>query len=525
MLANLMFVPPIVTIAFIEPASLRRATRARLVEAAALTLGIPLVAILLFGSPNQSPGSLPLLIYTLLPLLLWAAVRFGPAGLSVSVLAAAFLLIWNAIHGRGPFTSPDIADTVSSVQLLLGVLAVPLLCLAVVIQERVRAQSLQSAVLASLPDRVAIVDPNGVIIAVNDSWLSFARSGGVSSLESVRPDANYLDVCRRAAGESDEMAAKSLRGIEGVLNGSLPRFQLEYAWPTPPQVLWFRLSAEPLQRPEGGAVITHTDVTSVRVSQLEALRLRQELAHASRVMTVGELSGALAHEVNQPLTAIMANAQAALRMLSMAPPNLAEVRDVLDDIVAAGRRAGEVIHRVRGLMRPGAAQSQALDLNVVVEEVLDLVHSDLVGRGVMVTTQLASPPLQVRADRVQLQQVLLNLILNACDAMTATAADARRVTVVTMLVANGFARVSIADQGRGIPEEDLERVFEPFFTSKENRLGLGLSICRSIVAAHDGRLWATARPQGGALFHVDLPASNGPLPDVPVSSAIAGNGA
>ena len=200
MLANLMFVPPIVTIAFIDRASLRQATRARLVEAAALTLGIPLVALVLFGSPNQSPGSLPLLIYTLLPLLLWAAVRFGPAGLSVSVLAAGFLLAWNATHGRGPFTSPDIGDTVNSVQLLLGVLAVPLLSLAVVIQERVRAQSLQSAVLASLPDRVAIVDPNGVIIAVNDAWLSFARSGGVTSLESVRPGANYLDVCRRAAG-------------------------------------------------------------------------------------------------------------------------------------------------------------------------------------------------------------------------------------------------------------------------------------------------------------------------------------
>ena len=142
-------------------------------------------------------------------------------------------------------------------------------------------------------------------------------------------------------------------------------------------------------------MITHTDVTSVKVSQLETLKLRQELAHASRVMTVGELSGALAHELNQPLTSIIANAQAALRLLSLTPPNLAEVGDVLGDIVAAGRRAGEVIHRVRALMRPGAAQSQALDVNVVVEEVLDLVHSDLVGRGVTITTQLASPPPQV----------------------------------------------------------------------------------------------------------------------------------
>ena len=131
-------------------------------------------------------------------------------------------------------------------------------------------------------------------------------------------------------------------------------------------------------------------------------------------MTVGELSGALAHELNQPLTSIIANAQAGLRLLSLTPPNLTEVGDVLGDIVAAGRRAGEVIHRVRALMWPGAAQSQALDVNVVVEEVLDLVHSDLVGRGVTITMQLASPLPPVRGDRVQLQQVLLNLILNAC---------------------------------------------------------------------------------------------------------------
>lgn len=247
------------------------------------------------------------------------------------------------------------------------------------------------------------------------------------------------------------------------------------------------------------------DVTDLKIADMEVEQRRKEVTHLTRVAILGELSGALAHELNQPLAAIASNAQAAQLLLAREPLDLAEVREILDDIVADDMRAGGVISRLRALLRRGDAQFQPLDLNEVTTEVLELAHSELIERNVAISTRLTPGLPAVRADRVQLQQVLLNLILNGCEAMNANRPSERRLTVSTAPDGTNLLLVSIADHGKGLPEEAAERLFEPFFTTKPHGLGLGLSICRSIAAAHGGRLWAENNRERGATFTLALP--------------------
>ena len=254
------------------------------------------------------------------------------------------------------------------------------------------------------------------------------------------------------------------------------------------------------------------DITERKQAELEIQQQRQLLTHLTRVATLGELSGALAHELSQPLTSILSNAQAAQRFLAREPADLAEVRDILNDIVDDDRRAGAVIRRWRTLLRKGETQLYPLDLNDVANEVLRLANTELIAHGVTVTTRLTQGLPAVLGDRVGLQQVLLNLIVNACDAMKHNERANRHLTVGTELDGADAVKVTIADRGDGVPADKIERVFEPFFTTKENGLGLGLSICRSIVAAHGGRLGVDNNTERGATFFFALSAQPDPVP-------------
>jgi C4-dicarboxylate-specific signal transduction histidine kinase len=218
------------------------------------------------------------------------------------------------------------------------------------------------------------------------------------------------------------------------------------------------------------------------------------------------LAGSLAHELNQPLTAILSNAQAAQRFLAHDQPDLNEVRDILVDIVAEDKRAGEVIRRLRPLLKKGEVQRLPLNVNEVVLEALELVRGDLVNHGVAAQTELAPDLPVLHGDRVQLQQVLLNLVMNACDAMAGAARDDRQITIRTDLAGDGLVRVSVVDSGPGIAPDKLEQVFEPFYTTKPHGMGLGLAVCRTIIMAHGGKLWAANNPGRGASFHFALPA-------------------
>jgi signal transduction histidine kinase len=241
--------------------------------------------------------------------------------------------------------------------------------------------------------------------------------------------------------------------------------------------------------------------------ELDTRAQRQQLAHLSRVALMGGLSGALAHELNQPLTAILSNAQAAEHMLAAGQVDRAELGEILRDIVAADRRASEVIHRLRALFKKGDTQLQDLDVNDVVREVLELAHGDLTTRHVAIVHRMEPQLPPARSDRVELQQVLLNLVVNACEAMSAGDARERVLRVETRRCADGGVQISVADSGPGF-SGSAETLFEPFYTTKAHGLGLGLSISRSIISAHGGRLWGSSSPAKGAAFHVRLRAGS-----------------
>jgi signal transduction histidine kinase len=246
---------------------------------------------------------------------------------------------------------------------------------------------------------------------------------------------------------------------------------------------------------------------SRKQGELEAQRLRQDLTHIGRVSALGELTASLAHELNQPLTAILSNAQAAQRLLAADPVNLEEIREILNDIVADDKRAGEVIHRLHALIKKGDLEYVPLDLNEVVGEVAWLVRSDMVLRNVSMSLELAPDLPRVRADRVQLQQVVLNLVLNGLEAMREPGAGAR--TLVIRTARNGAAEVEVAvqDSGIGIDETDVDRMFRPLYTTKPEGLGMGLAIARTIVDAHGGRLGAANNVHGGATFRFTVPVT------------------
>ncbi len=248
------------------------------------------------------------------------------------------------------------------------------------------------------------------------------------------------------------------------------------------------------------------DITARKQAEADASQQRAELAHLSRVTMLGELSGSMAHELNQPLTAILSNAQAAIRFLAHDNIDLNEVRDILKDIVEQDNRAGEVIRRLRLLLKKGEVRQQPLDLNHLVQEVLKLIRSDLVNHSVVAHTELATDLPSVKGDRVQLQQVLLNLVMNACDAMNGNTSADRQLVVRTELCADKNVRVSVADGGAGLAPDKLEQVFMPFYTTKPHGLGLGLSVCRTIITAHGGNLWATNGEARGAVFYFTIPS-------------------
>jgi PAS domain S-box-containing protein len=252
------------------------------------------------------------------------------------------------------------------------------------------------------------------------------------------------------------------------------------------------------------------DITPRISTEIELQQKRGELAHVVRVSLLGELAASLAHELRQPLTAIALNASAALRFLQQEPNNTTEAREGLQDIITANNRASEIIDRLWAMAKKDEKSELATaDLAYIIRDVLVLVHTIAVTQDIHVVSEIAASLPPVRGDRVQLEQVVLNLVLNAFEAMKESPAGTRQVIIRAQRRDIAFNGVAVIDRGPGLGDADVNRIFEPFYTTKREGLGMGLSICRSIITQHGGELWAENNPEGGATFHFTLPVRDG----------------
>ncbi len=280
----------------------------------------------------------------------------------------------------------------------------------------------------------------------------------------------------------------------------LRRFDGEYRW--------LLANGVPRFGPEGsflGYIGSCLDITERKRAESELQLQRQELSHLNRISAMGELAASLAHELKQPLTAILTNAQAAERFLAADATNPAEVREILQDIVNDDKRAAEVIGRMRQLVKKEEPEFVSFNVEAVIADVALLTHSDAILHNIRVSLAIDSGLPPIRRDRVELQQVLLNLLLNSFDAMMDTPANEREIQVRAKRDGQRFLRVSVRDRGVGLSRDTVNSIFEPFYSTKQNGLGMGLSISRSIIQAHGGQLWARNNSDCGATFSFTVP--------------------
>jgi C4-dicarboxylate-specific signal transduction histidine kinase len=285
--------------------------------------------------------------------------------------------------------------------------------------------------------------------------------------------------------------------------------EVSYAdWFTTPRPAYRAISVSPLRpdsrQVEAGLLIARDLTDYMRAS--EALReVQTELAHVNRVTTMGQLAASIAHEVSQPIAATVINADAAMRWLGRQPPELEEVRQAIDQVIKDGHRAGEVIGRIRALIKKVPPRHDRLDINEAILDVVGLTRSELLRKGASLHTGLAKGLPLIRGDRIQLQQVILNLIMNAVEAMSDAGEGPRELLISTAADKSNGVRVEMRDSGPGLSAESLARVFDPFYSTKPDGMGMGLSICRSIIEEHGGRVWVMANVPRGAVFHFTLP--------------------
>jgi PAS domain S-box-containing protein len=506
-LSMLTFVPIVVTSATAQPAQLRNTGRYGWIEPIVLLAALMAISVAIFDSELARPSISPALLYLPMPFLVWAALRFGPPMTSATFTMVTFLVVWGARHGRGPFLQATTHADALPIQLFLIATAVPLLLLAAVIEERrnserrLRAsEDLFSTAFRSSPDAIAISRrSDGRVIEANERWLALLgyeaeqlERGGIGSLadHADEPSRGRLAAAQDAGLVRD--ADVTLRDCRGAVRHTL-----------------VSITGVEVQGQACELSIVR-DVTEQRAAESEAREQRQQLTHLTRVAAVTELSGTLAHELNQPLTAILSNAQAALRFLSSDPYNVAEIRSILMEIAEEDKRAGQLIHHLRLLMKKGTRGEEEfarIDLNQLVKEVLGFVHGECVTRDVDVAASFWPDLPHVAGDRVQLQQLVLNLVSNAYEAMRHPS-PAKSIGVTTVHGYDDTVQLVISDTGPGIPADRLEKIFEPFYTTKENGLGLGLSICRKIARAHGGTLLADSREGEGAIFRLVLPRAD-----------------
>jgi len=490
---------------WIEEASWGRI--AKLVSLAMLLLWVGHIA---YGRPTAS--TLPAMLYAPVPLLLWSALQFRLAGVCWALLALAHQATWGAIHGNGPFVGNESADNVLQVQLFLTAISLPLMFLAAVIEQRVgafealalREQQLRSqyaqlsTIYQTAPVGIAFLDTQLRFVSANDCYAEMNRIPAAAhlgrSLRQVLPDrADELEpVYRRVIKTGQPIVGLEVHGV----TEAQPEVGRDWL-----------VGHYPVTDPHGFGLGVSTVVEEI-TERKRVDQLKQELIHASSLALLGEFTVSIAHEINQPLGALQSNADAAEMLLAATSPPLDEVRQILTNIRRDNLRASEVIRRLRNLFRKHEWDFQPNDLNEIVREAVALVAGESKRRGIKIEAELTDPLPSVRGDRIYLGQVMINLLVNAMEAMDETA-TASRIRIRTALHGQDL-EVSVTDDGPGIPSERISQVFDHFFSTKQEGMGLGLAITRTLVERHGGRIWAENAAGAGATFRFCLPAHEQP---------------
>jgi PAS domain S-box-containing protein len=573
------------------------------------------------------------LLFLPLPFLIWAAVRFGTLGASTAISIVGFLAIWSASHGHGPFSGETSEQNALSIQIFLIVLAIPLLFLATVIEERVTGQTelreseSRFRIMAdAAPVLIWVAGVDKLCTFFNKPWLDFTGRSTEQELgngwaegvyrddlqkclavytqafDSQQPfvmqyrlrrnDGEYRWISDQGVPRYDEQGkfagyigscvdVTELMTKDEALRQSEERMRLAAAaanlgiweWDLSKDEIWATNARRGLLgspapgkialedficrlHPDDRDWVRHTiddsiqsgedfdseyrlilpdgivrwmstrgsvhfddagkparllgisiDITARKQAELDAQRDRAELSHLSRVALMGEMSASIAHELNQPLAGILSNASAGQRFIDKGDVDLREIRELLGDIIADGRRASDVMLGIREMVKKGQVARRSVDLNEVVMDAVRMVSPDAVLRSCQVETSLDASLRDIEGDPVQLQQVLLNLVINAFDAMRDTPIPRRKVVIATQSNSDATVRTSVRDYGAGISEEMRDRVFDPFFTTKNEGLGMGLAIVRSIVESHGGTITIENADGGGAQFEFVLPAN------------------
>jgi PAS domain S-box-containing protein len=630
-LAALIIVPLIVTWATTGISALRTAQLSHYLEAGVLFFGLLLLSYAVlyeFGSHVDLA-----LLFLPLPFLIWAAVRFGTLGASTAISIVGFLAIWSASHGHGPFSGEAPEQNALSIQIFLIGLAIPLLFLATVMEERATGQtelheseSRFRIVANAAPVLIWMAGTDKLCTFFNKPWLDFtgrsteqelgngwaegvhqddlqkclrvytsafdARQPFVMQYRLRRNDGEYrwvsdqgvprYDAQGRFAGyigscvdvtelmtkdEALRQSEERMRLAAAAVNLGIWEWHLAtneiwatnarravLGWPSTGKVTFedFMSRIHPEDRSRIQQTINDAvrdgkdyeseyrlvlsdglvrwmstrgsmhfdsagkpcrllgisiDITARKQAELDAQRDRAELSHLSRVALMGEMSASIAHELNQPLAGILSNAAAGQRFIDRGAVDLREIREVLGDIIADGRRASDVVRGIRGMVKKEQMERRSVDLNEVVMDALRMASPDSVLRSCQLETSLDANLPPVDGDPVQLQQVLLNLVINAFDAMRDTQPSRRKVLITTQSNEDGTVRTSVRDHGVGIGEGMRDRLFDPFFSTKTEGLGMGLAIVRSILEAHGGTITAENVDGGGARFEFVLPVN------------------
>ena len=445
------------------------------------------------------------LLFAPLPFLLWAAVRFGQAGLGIVLcFTALFRFFANAHPGQALVTAPD---AIVATQLTLIAISLPLMVLAALLSER---RSTEQALrdghsrygLATIAGNVGVWDWNLVnnAIYVDPSLKNIL---GFADHEI----ANRLDDWGLRVHPDD--GERVMAAAQAHIDGRVPAFEAAHRMVhRDGSIRWFLARGAIVDRQDGRAIRmigTDTDITAQKDAEQALEEAKAELARLTRLTDMGGLTAAIAHEVNQPLCAIVANASAALRWLGSDQPDISQVREALTDVVCDGKRASELIRRTRGLFERGELERRPVDLNNIVHSALALTRGSLEATRVSVRIQLDATLPLVRADQVQLQQVFCNLIINASEAMTRVTCREHTMQISTCHQEGSGIYATVMDSGEGFDGDDPERVFRPLVTTRPEGMGIGLSMSRIIVEMHGGRLWATPNEGPGATFHILLP--------------------